>query len=67
MYDDVMPNLKYVALIEELLPFTDILPSATLGWVKEFGPNIFEEGRKRMGDSKVAARRERDALANLRR
>lgn len=65
LYDDVMPNLKYIALIEELLPFTDFIPSATLGWVKEFGPNIIDEAKGRMGDAKRAGRRERDALANL--
>ena len=65
LYDDVMPNLKYVALIEELLPFTDFIPSATLGWVKEFAPNIIDEAKGRMGDTKRASRRERDALANL--
>jgi len=65
LYDDVMPNLKYVALIEELLPFTDFIPSATLGWVKEFGPNIMDEAKGRMGDAKRVGRRERDALANL--
>lgn len=65
LYDDVMPNLKYVALMEELLPFTDFIPSATLGWVKEFAPNIIDEAKGRMGDAKRASRRERDALANL--
>ncbi len=42
MYDGVMPNLKYVALVEELLPFTDVIPTATLGWLREFGPGIVE-------------------------
>lgn len=65
LYDDVMPNLKYIALIEELLPFTDFIPSATLGWVKEFAPNIINEAKGRMGDAKRAGRRERDALVNL--
>jgi len=67
LYDGVMPNLKYVALVEELLPFTDWIPSATLGWVKEFGPNIMDEGRRKMGDAKRAGRREREALANMTR
>ncbi|KAL7520933.1 hypothetical protein ACHAWX_005626 [Stephanocyclus meneghinianus] len=48
MYDVTSPALKYFALMEELLPFTDIVPSATLGWMKEFGPGLLEEGRKRM-------------------
>ena len=37
MYDEVTPNLKYVSFIEEILPFTDIVPSATIGWLAEFG------------------------------
>ena len=67
LYDDIMPNLKYVAFIEELLPFTDWIPSATMGWVKEFGPGIFEEGRRRAMDAKVVGRREREALVNVTR
>ena len=65
LYDDVMPNLKYIALMEELLPFTDFIPSATLGWIKEFAPNLIDEAKGRMGDAKRVGRRERDALANL--
>ena len=42
MYDGVMPNLKYLALVEELLPFTDVIPTATLGWMREFVPGIIE-------------------------
>jgi hypothetical protein len=41
MYDSVSPNLKYVSFIEELLPLTDVLPSATIGWLTEFGPQLF--------------------------
>jgi hypothetical protein len=36
MYDETSPNLKYLSMVEELLPFTDIVPSATLGWLAEF-------------------------------
>lgn len=54
MYDESSPHLKYVALMEELLPFTDIVPSATLGWMKEYGPGLLEEGQRRMtGGGKV--------------
>ena len=67
LYDGVMPSLKYVALMEELIPFTDWIPSATMGWVKEFGPGIFDEGRRKMGDAKRTGRRETDALANMTR
>jgi len=65
LYDDVLPNLKYVALMEELLPFTDWIPSATIGWVKEFGPNIMDEGKRKAGDAKRAGRREKEALASM--
>jgi len=40
MYDTVAPNLKYVSFIEEILPLTDVVPSATIGWVTEFGPQL---------------------------
>jgi hypothetical protein len=37
LYDETSPKLKYVSFLEEFLPFTDILPSATCGWLMEFG------------------------------
>lgn len=37
LYDAVAPNLKYVSFLEEILPFTDVIPSATMGWLTEFG------------------------------
>jgi len=40
MYDDVSPNLKYLSFVEEILPFTDIVPSATIGWLMQFGPGM---------------------------
>jgi hypothetical protein len=40
MYDATSPNLKYVSFVEEILPFTDIVPTATIGWAVEFGPQI---------------------------
>jgi hypothetical protein len=40
MYDSVAPNLKYLSFAEEILPFTDIVPSATIGWAVEFGPQL---------------------------
>jgi hypothetical protein len=42
MYDSVAPNLKYLSFVEEILPFTDIVPSATIGWAVEFGPQLIE-------------------------
>lgn len=36
MYDSVSPNLKYLSFVEEILPLTDIIPTATLGWLMEY-------------------------------
>jgi hypothetical protein len=33
MFDKVNPSAKWMGLAEELLPMTDIIPSATLAWV----------------------------------
>jgi hypothetical protein len=43
MYDDTSPNLKYVSFIEEIMPFTDIIPSATIGWGCEFIPILWND------------------------
>lgn len=32
MYSQSSPNIKYFAFMEEVLPFTDFIPTATLGW-----------------------------------
>ena len=37
MYESTSPKLKWLSLAEEWLPFTDIIPSATIGWVAQFG------------------------------
>ena len=37
MYPNAPPFLKYLSFTEELLPLTDIVPSATIGWLAEFG------------------------------
>ena len=66
MYDDVMPNLKYIGFFEEILPFTDVIPSATLGWTKEFGPGILDNGAKQLHTWTVLARREGGALSSVR-
>lgn len=67
LYDDVAPSLKYVALIEELLPFTDWIPSATLGWAKEFMPNLLEQGKRKMDETRTVGRREKEALMSMAR
>lgn len=44
MYKDAdQPHLKYVSLAEELLPFTDVLPTATIGWATENMPHLVQE------------------------
>lgn len=62
MYDDVSPSLKYISFVEEIMPFTDLIPTATMGWVREFGPEFFHQGQRRMHDLAVAARGEAGAL-----
>jgi hypothetical protein len=44
MYKDAdQPHLKYVSFAEELLPFTDVLPTATIGWATENMPHLVQE------------------------
>lgn len=40
MFDHVTSKLKYLSFVEEILPFTDIIPSATIGWAAEFLPEL---------------------------
>ncbi|RLN55972.1 hypothetical protein BBJ29_004033 [Phytophthora kernoviae] len=35
LYSESSPHAKYVAFVEEILPFTDFIPTATLAWLKE--------------------------------
>jgi len=55
MYDEVSPNLKYVSFAEEILPFTDVIPSATYGWLRQYGTGFLNEGKRRVNDLAVAA------------
>ena len=43
MYDATSPNLKYVSFFEEILPFTDLVPSATIGFLAEFVPKLLHQ------------------------
>lgn len=43
MYSESSPYAHYVGLIEELLPFTDIIPTATLAWVRENGAALAKD------------------------
>jgi hypothetical protein len=65
MYDSVTPNLKYVSFIEEILPFTDVVPSATVGWLCEFGPQILA-GNKTTASSTALASANTAALLSSR-
>ena len=51
MYDKHMPSLKYISFIEETLPFTDVIPSASLGWLRRYSPLVIEEGLKRVPEN----------------
>ena len=48
MYQHVVPNLTVVSFLEEFLPFTDVLPSALMGWASEFGPQLLKMAREEM-------------------
>jgi len=62
LYDEKMPSMKYISFVEEILPFTDLLPSGTLGWVREYSPLLFEEGIKKVEDLRVVMRGETEAV-----
>jgi hypothetical protein len=40
MYSESSPYAAYIGFIEEILPFTDIIPTATLAWLREFTPQL---------------------------
>jgi len=43
MYSESSPYAHYVGLVEELLPFTDIIPTATLAWLRENGAALAKD------------------------
>jgi len=47
LYDATSPNLKYLSFMEEILPFTDIVPSASIGWACEFLPLVWKDHTKK--------------------
>jgi len=54
MYDSTSPNLKYLSFMEEILPFTDVIPSASIGWACEYLPLLWSNHASRMDlDPKV--------------
>lgn len=64
LYDESQPGLKYISFLEEVLPFTDLLPSGTLGWVREFSPLLMSEGLKKFEDLQVVLKSEKAAMTS---
>lgn len=58
MYDETMPSLKYISFMEEILPFTDALPSGTLGWCRQYSHLLLGEGMKRVDELRVVLKRD---------
>lgn len=56
LYNQTTPSLKYVSLAEEWLPFTDVLPSATIGWATENMPWLMEEWKEYFENGGVGRR-----------
>jgi len=48
MYRRSAPWAAYVGFAEELLPFTDILPTATIAWLHENAPGLYDEIKRRI-------------------
>jgi len=57
MYDKTMPSLKYISFAEEILPFTDVLPSGTLGWVRCWSPLVIDQCFKKVDEMRLVAQR----------
>jgi hypothetical protein len=56
-YDKGNPYIKYVSFAEEIIPFTDALPTASLGWLREFGPAIVLDLKERVEKGAIVVRR----------
>lgn len=65
MYDDTTPSLKYLSFAEEILPFTDLVPTATMGWLKEFAPTLLEQSKGVTHELGVVLKRERAGLKTV--
>lgn len=61
MFDDISPSLKYVSFVEEILPFTDLVPTASLGWLREFVPVLLQK----VQETGVLVQREKMSLQDL--
>ena len=58
MYARSSPYAAYFSFAEEMLPFTDIVPTATLAWIRENGPAVVEEYKEKLAER----RRNRDTM-----
>jgi hypothetical protein len=47
LYEATIPSAKYVSFVEEILPFTDIIPTATIAWFIQHGRNVIQGKRRR--------------------
>eukprot|EP00611_Tribonema_gayanum_P007874 TRINITY_DN1730_c0_g1_i1.p1 TRINITY_DN1730_c0_g1~~TRINITY_DN1730_c0_g1_i1.p1 ORF type:complete len:389 (+),score=170.43 TRINITY_DN1730_c0_g1_i1:40-1167(+) len=55
MYDDKQPYMAYMGFAEEILPFTDIIPTASLAWAREFAPELIHMIGSRLRGGAVEA------------
>ena len=46
MYDYVSGWLQYLSFVEEILFWTDVVPSATIGWLLEYVPILYSKNDK---------------------
>ena len=53
LYDATSPHLKYLSFVEEILPLTDVVPTATLGWLLEYGVPVVAQQLGLGGDEKT--------------
>jgi len=65
MFDDVSPSLKYLSFVEEILPLTDVVPTATLGWIREFGPLLMGQGLSKVEEWSLVVTRESAGLKEM--
>lgn len=50
MYGRSSPYAAYFSFAEEMLPFTDIVPTATLAWLRQYGPEVVEEWKVKLSE-----------------
>lgn len=67
MYDETMPSLKYISFVEEILPFTDLFPSATVGWLRQYSPLLLDLGKRTVMDMSIVLNREKAGVDDFMR